>query len=63
MKILEYIEPGENDEPVVVRLSQEDAIRSMKELRARQGYVYASDEEALQDFLVVNWATEVEEQP
>jgi hypothetical protein len=64
-KFLEYIEPDEQDNPKTIRVSVEEAIKKSKLVAAEYAdYTYESDEEALQDFIAVNWAywVEVEEE-
>ena len=56
MKTLQYSEPdGENVK--VIRVSVEEAIKQSKTNAYRHGYAYSNDEEALQDFIAVNWAS------
>ena len=56
MKTLQYSEPdGENVK--VIRVSVEEAIKQSKTNAYRHGYTYSNDEEALQDFIAVNWAS------
>ena len=56
MKNLQYSEPdGENVK--VIRVSVEEAIKQSKTNAYRHGYAYSNDEEALQDFIAVNWAS------
>ena len=56
MKTLQYCEPdGENVK--VIRVSVEEAIKQSKTNAYRHGYAYSNDEEALQDFIAVNWAS------
>jgi len=60
-KILQYREPDEKDSLKIIRVTPQDAIDSMKQYAYRHGYAYSNDEEALQDFIAVNWAYWVEE--
>lgn len=60
-KFLEYIEPDEQDNPKIIRISVEEAIKKSKLVAEYADYTYESDEEALQDFIAVNWAYWVEE--
>lgn len=57
--MIEYVEPGEHGELIVVRISEEAAIVRSKAAAAQHLYTYKSDQEALDDFIVVNWATRV----
>jgi len=38
------------------RITEDEAIRQMKELAAKKGYRYPNDTEALDDFIVIHWA-------
>jgi hypothetical protein len=56
---IEWIEPfGLFDEVVYCRVSREDAITTQKRsaVTAKPGFVYSSDEAALDDFITVRWA-------
>ena len=44
------------DGNVVIRITEDEAILRSKESAAKQGYTYPNDNEALIDFIVVNWA-------
>ena len=48
------------DEPAeqVVRITREEAIARQKEAAATLGYVYTTDQRALDDFMVMYWAWE-----
>lgn len=56
---VEWIEPfGPNNEPVFCRVLRETAIATQKVLteKAKPGFIYETDEQALDDFVVVHWA-------
>ena len=67
-KWIEWIEPfGPDSEPVYCRVTTEVAIAYQKHSAATirseawpAGFVYESDERALEDFMTVHWATYVE---
>lgn len=61
-KFLQYIEPDEQDNPKIIRVSVEEAIKKSKLVAEYADYTYESDEEALQDFIAVNWASWAEEE-
>lgn len=50
-KVYIVIEPGEDWEPVHTVYSREAVINNMKNIRK-----YDTDQEAIDDFVVVNWA-------
>jgi hypothetical protein len=55
---IEWVEPfGPNNEPVYMRVSESTAIAAIKAVAAKRGHVYADDNDALEDFIAVNWAT------
>ena len=59
--MLTYNEMGENDESVTVTLTVAEAIARQRasvasSLLARPNLQYSSDEEALEDFIVIHWA-------
>jgi len=59
--MLTYNEMGENDESVTVTLTVAEAIARQRasvasSLLARPNFQYSSDEEALEDFIVIHWA-------
>jgi hypothetical protein len=60
MRYLEYCEPYE-DSNKVIRVTAEEAIKRAKETANHRGYTYSNDEDALQDFIAVNWASWVDE--
>lgn len=51
-----WIEPDENELPIMKMLSREAAIFRQKEVASMMGFTYSDDEEALLDFVTVNWA-------
>lgn len=53
---VEWVEPGENDEPVIQIISIEEAVKIAKAVAATKGYTYSSDQDALEDFVTVHWA-------
>lgn len=57
MKTLQYSEPDGENNTKVIRVSVEEAIKQSKTNAYRHGYAYSNDEEALQDFIAVNWAS------
>ena len=60
MKYLQYHEPDENDNIRIIRVTIEEAIEIMHEYSSRNDFVYQNDDEALEDFITVNWAYWVE---
>ena len=46
------------DRDIVIRITEEEAIRQSKEYAAKKGFTYPNDREALIDFIVINWAWE-----
>ncbi len=61
MKYLQYHEPDENDNLRIIRVSTEQAINTSRTTAYRHGYSYTNDQEALEDFIAVNWAYWVDE--
>jgi histidinol dehydrogenase len=61
MKYLQYIEPDEHDNVKVIRVTVEQAIEFMNQIAAEHGHVYDNADEAVNDFIAVNWAYWVEE--
>jgi len=57
MRYLQYSEPDIDGKQKIVRVSVQEAIRSAKATAIYVGYFYENDEEALQDFIAVNWAS------
>ena len=57
-KIVEWIEPGPYGSCIVRELTVEEAIGKQRTAAAsvRPGFVYESDEQALDDFVTVHWA-------
>lgn len=56
---VEWIEPfGPNNEPVYMRVEVAIAIAKQKDIasKMRKDFKYNSDNDALQDFIIVNWA-------
>jgi hypothetical protein len=54
-----YDGPYDNESPVIgcqVALLKEEAIRAQKRSAQKRGRTYASDEAALDDFMVIHWA-------
>lgn len=62
-KYVVYSEMSEDcEEGMLVRIPVEEAIMQAIKNGELHGYTYRSEEEALQDFIAVNWAT-LEEEP
>ena len=59
---LQYTEPDEDGNIKVIRVSVEEAIKRSKLVAQYADYAYESDEEALQDFIAVHWASWVDEE-
>jgi hypothetical protein len=58
---VEWIEPfGPNCEPVYMRTLASTAILVQKQGAAKHGHIYENDMQALEDFIVVNWASIIE---
>lgn len=56
--IVEWVEPfGPHDEPVTMRVPASTAIAVMLDIARKKGKCYDSPEKALDDFVVVHWAT------
>lgn len=58
-KWIEWVEPfSPSNEPVYCRVTPEVAIECAKASakQAKPDFVYASDQEALDDFIIVHWA-------
>jgi len=63
MRYVEWCEPWDGDDftpNLVCRLSVEDAILVQKRSAKSKGHEYETDEQALDDFKAIYWATEVE---
>lgn len=59
---IEWVEQfGPNDEPVYMKASREAVIAHQKVVGKRMGKPYPDDESALDDFIVVHWASIREE--
>lgn len=55
---VDWVEPfGPNDEPVFMRVDRKTAIAMQKKVTEDSGHTYASDEQALEDFKTVHWAS------
>jgi hypothetical protein len=63
VKMIEWVEPfGPNSEPVYCRVSEKTAVATQRSSGMQaKGYVYASDKDALEDFMIVRWAETVED--
>jgi hypothetical protein len=65
---IEWIEPfGPNGESVYCRVTPETAIAQMKYAATfsnagKAGFKYATDQEALDDFMIGHWAIKIEEE-
>lgn len=65
-KYVEWIEPyytyedGRTIGPVYLRLSVDNAIEIRKVIAAKENFIYENDQQALDDFLVVNWGKIIE---
>ena len=57
--LIEWVEPGEHDQPIIFICSESEAIDRQRSIAASRGYTYESDDAALQDFITVNWARRV----
>ena len=58
---IEWVEPFDKKaNPVYMRVSKETAIAAQKEIAKKLNKPYSSDEEALEDFMVVHWAKIIE---
>lgn len=53
-----YTEPTPHGDVQEIRITEADAILRMKEYARQRGYLYESDQDALEDFLVVHWASQ-----
>jgi hypothetical protein len=51
-----YVEPDENENHVEICMSEEQAIEYQKQKASNMSYEYESDQQALDDFIAVNWA-------
>jgi hypothetical protein len=60
-KWIEWVEPyGPNSEPVFLRVSEKTAIAVQKYKESQNGYTYKNDKQALDDFIICNWAYYIE---
>lgn len=56
--MVEWAEPGtEGREIDLIRITKSAATEQQKQSAFLSGYVYDNDEDALNDFIVVHWAT------
>lgn len=57
---VEWVEPfGPNFEPVYLRTLASTAVMVQKRAAAFHGHKYENDELALEDFMIINWASAV----
>ena len=56
-KYVVYSEMTEDGEGMIVRMPVEQAIMQMMRNAQLHDHTYESEEQALQDFIAVNWAT------
>lgn len=58
MKMIRFASPSpyHDDRTLVTTMLPEDAIREQRQKALDKGREYRSDEQALDDFIVVNWA-------
>lgn len=59
MRWLTFVEPFTKEKalPVYCFIDEETAIEAQKEAAAQSGHIYESNEDALDDFRVVHWAS------
>lgn len=57
--LIEWVEPSEDNQPITFTCSEKEAIDRQRSIAASRGFTYESDDDALQDFMVVNWARRV----
>ena len=58
---VEWVEPfGPNFEPVYMKTLASTAVMVQKKTAAFHGHIYDTDEQALEDFMIVNWASCIE---
>ena len=50
-----YVEPDENENPVEICMTEEQAIEYQKQQASSMDYEYENDQQALDDFIAVNW--------
>lgn len=53
---VEWTEPSESGANRICRMSYEDTAKHQKYCVRADGHFYADDREAVEDFMVVNWA-------
>ena len=53
---IEWVEPFIDSDPVYMRVLPETAIKSARHAAIFRGHYYATDEDALEDFIAVHWA-------
>lgn len=56
---VEYYEPHPVEGHVTVRVTTEKAVAEMRERASARGHHYQSDQEALEDFCALHWASVV----
>jgi len=56
MRMISWCDPNENGEPEYHCITEEEAVELMEQVAEQMGKPYNSYEEALWDFIVVNWA-------
>jgi hypothetical protein len=50
-----YVEPDENENPIEICVTEEQAIEYQKQQANNMDYEYENDQQALDDFIAVNW--------
>ena len=58
--MIQYHEPDETNNVKTVTIHPNYAIQQMKDYAYQHGYSYSNDDEALHEFIAVNWAEWVE---
>jgi hypothetical protein len=58
MRRYTWIEPDKNGGVIKLVMSEEEVIAMRKKYADERGHKYSSDQEALEDFLIVYWAVE-----
>lgn len=58
--MLQYYEPDEVTKIKSVTIHPNNAIQQMRDYAYQHGYSYSNDDEALNDFINVNWARWIE---
>ena len=52
-----FVEPGEDDQPVTVKVTAADAVKSVRDcIAAANKNIEMSDEDCLFDYIVIHWA-------